>query len=369
MQPKLGYLNYILTLTDSYEREASTLRETNAYLDKLATLDPAPENLTPTLLMLRNLRKELATATARENKKPEPNERLVVSIAHLDKLDALLLGYLEPKGDKKEKPKREVELEREIAERAKAAEFSEEASRFCREWVEKMGEGREEVFKELEGVRRNKKKAGEPPYNFILKVYDSVVANRKEANEVTLYLKAVSLIYQRKNLTPDNLLLELKKCEEKYAANELLSTLRPNLDLLLLNVQERERASKETSAVELEVKRLKKEVERLERVAEEGRKGVVGVGAVGEEKVDRKKEMEEKRAREAERVRAEKEEKDIEKSLDNIYGNLNDKKWKAAKNAINVFLKRYEESPNPSLPRSLTALASSLAIVQDLETY
>jgi len=35
-------------------------------------------------------------------------------------------------------------------------------------------------------------------------------------------------------------------------------------------------------------------------------------------------------------------EKDIEKALDNVFLNLAEKKWKLAKNAINVFLKRFE---------------------------
>ena len=35
-------------------------------------------------------------------------------------------------------------------------------------------------------------------------------------------------------------------------------------------------------------------------------------------------------------------EKDIEKALDNVFVNLGQKKWKTAKNAINVFIKRFE---------------------------
>ena len=35
-------------------------------------------------------------------------------------------------------------------------------------------------------------------------------------------------------------------------------------------------------------------------------------------------------------------EKDIEKALDNVFVNLGQKKWKLAKNTINVFIKRFE---------------------------
>ena len=61
------------------------------------------------------------------------------------------------------------------------------------------------LFKELDVLRRNKKKAGEVPYSLILRVYDCVQAQKKELNEVNVYLKSESQVLGRKNLSGDKL--------------------------------------------------------------------------------------------------------------------------------------------------------------------
>ena len=43
-----------------------------------------------------------------------------------------------------------------------------------------------------------------------------------------------------------------------------------------------------------------------------------------------------------EKSKVDKLDKEIEKALDNIYLNFNDKKWKPTKANINVFLKRFQ---------------------------
>lgn len=53
--------------------------------------------------------------------------------------------------------------------------------------------------------------------------------------------------------------------------------------------------------------------------------------------------------------------------MDNIFNSLHDKKWKVARNTINVFLKRYEESTSPLATKSLQTLNLIYTIMQDLE--
>ena len=43
----------------------------------------------------------------------------------------------------------------------------------------------------------------------------------------------------KKNLTPEAILTEIKKSEEKYPDNEVISILKSNIDHLVLTVQER----------------------------------------------------------------------------------------------------------------------------------
>ena len=70
-----------------------------------------------------------------------------------------------------------------------------------------------------------------------------------------------------------------------------------------------------------------------------------------------------------ERSKNEKLEKDIEKALDNVFVNLDEKKWKIAKNAINVFLKRFEEASHPIVSSSVRSLNSINQILTDIEVY
>jgi hypothetical protein len=53
--------------------------------------------------------------------------------------------------------------------------------------------------------------------------------------------------------------------------------------------------------------------------------------------------------------------------VDNIFNNLQEKKWKVARNTINVFLKRHEESTSPLAVKSLQALNTISVVMQDLE--
>lgn len=53
--------------------------------------------------------------------------------------------------------------------------------------------------------------------------------------------------------------------------------------------------------------------------------------------------------------------------MDNIFNNLQEKKWKIARNTINVFLKRYEESTSPLALKSLQTFNTISTIMQDLE--
>lgn len=79
--------------------------------------------------------------------------------------------------------------------------------------------------------------------------------------------------------------------------------------------------------------------------------------------------MEDRRAKEMERSKNEKLEKDIEKYLDNVFVNLGEKKWKPAKNAINVFLKRFEETNHPIVPVSIRSLNAFNEILSSMENY
>ena len=76
--------------------------------------------------------------------------------------------------------------------------------------------------------------------------------------------------------------------------------------------------------------------------------------------------MEERRQKEMQKSKADKLEKDIEKGLDNVFINLNDKKWKATKNAINVFIKRFEETDHQLIPRSIQSLNGINNLITDI---
>jgi hypothetical protein len=93
-------------------------------------------------------------------------------------------------------------------------------------------------------LKKNKKKAVEVPYSLILRLYETIISQRRELNEGNLYLKACSQLYLRKNLNSENLSLEIKKLDEKYASNEILTSLKVNLETFVNNIQDRERASK-----------------------------------------------------------------------------------------------------------------------------
>lgn len=89
----------------------------------------------------------------------------------------------------------------------------------------------------MDGLRRNKKRSVEAPYNLLLRFYDMILGQRKETADLGLYLKATGALYQRKNVGGEALLLELKKVEEKYQTNELVASIRPNLESLIVSVQ------------------------------------------------------------------------------------------------------------------------------------
>lgn len=57
LQEKLGYLNFILALNEEYEREANLFKDLNLYVEKLSTIDIAPENINQSSLALKNLKK------------------------------------------------------------------------------------------------------------------------------------------------------------------------------------------------------------------------------------------------------------------------------------------------------------------------
>ena len=114
LQDKLGYLNYVLALNEELEREASILKDLSNYVEKLSLVDVAPENINPSALSLKNLKKETTIALNKENKKQEPNERVIALVTQVDKIGANLASYIDSKLEKKveTKSKRELELEK-----------------------------------------------------------------------------------------------------------------------------------------------------------------------------------------------------------------------------------------------------------------
>ena len=114
LQDKLGYLNYVLALNEELEREASILKDLSNYVEKLGLVDVAPENINPSALSLKNLKKETTIALNKENKKQEPNERVIALVTQVDKIGANLASYIDSKLEKKveTKSKRELELEK-----------------------------------------------------------------------------------------------------------------------------------------------------------------------------------------------------------------------------------------------------------------
>jgi hypothetical protein len=99
LQERIGYLAYIQALTEEYERESAMLREASGYLERLSSVDT--EVVNASVLTLKNLKKDLVVALNKENKKQEPNARLVAVVSQADKLNGLLLGFIEPKIEKK----------------------------------------------------------------------------------------------------------------------------------------------------------------------------------------------------------------------------------------------------------------------------
>lgn len=69
LQEKLAYFNYILVLNEEYEREAALFRDLTAYVQRLANIDIAPENINQSNLSLKNLKKETTVSLNKENKK------------------------------------------------------------------------------------------------------------------------------------------------------------------------------------------------------------------------------------------------------------------------------------------------------------
>ena len=114
LQDKLGYLNYVLALNEELERESSILKDLSNYVEKLSLVDVAPENINPSALGLKNLKKETTIALNKENKKQEPNERVIALVTQVDKIGANLASYIDSKLEKKveAKSKRELELEK-----------------------------------------------------------------------------------------------------------------------------------------------------------------------------------------------------------------------------------------------------------------
>lgn len=101
LQEKIGYLTFIQTLSEEYERETVLLREVSGYLERLSGVDAAPEGVSTAVANLKNLKKELAIVLNREGKKQEPNARVVAVATQADRLDGLLLSLIEPKTEKK----------------------------------------------------------------------------------------------------------------------------------------------------------------------------------------------------------------------------------------------------------------------------
>lgn len=65
-------------------------------------------------------------------------------------------------------------------------------------------------------------------------------------------------------------------------------------------------------------------------------------------------------------MKSEKLEKDIEKSLETIYNNLSEKKWKPAKASINVFLKKFEDASNIQILRSIQSFNSITLLIDEI---
>lgn len=83
-------------------------------MEKLSLVDVAPENINPSALSLKNLKKETTIALNRENKKQEPNERMIILLSQVDKIGINLINLIDSRIEKKveAKSKREIELEK-----------------------------------------------------------------------------------------------------------------------------------------------------------------------------------------------------------------------------------------------------------------
>ena len=64
-----------------------------------------------------------------------------------------------------------------------------------------------------------------------------------------MYLKLLSQLYMKKNLTAEALANETKKSEERFHDNEVIALFKPNIELLISGVQEKERTGKEIMAM------------------------------------------------------------------------------------------------------------------------
>ena len=88
----------------------------------------------------------------------------------------MLVGYLEPKFEKKSL-KKDISVSRDLE--VKGTSQSEENANYCKQLFEKTGEDKQTLFKEIETLKRNRKRATEPPFNLIIKIYDQLSFQKK----------------------------------------------------------------------------------------------------------------------------------------------------------------------------------------------
>ena len=110
---------------------------------------------------------------------------------------------------------------------------------------------------------------------------------------------------------------------------------------------ERERMTNNITALEKQLMILKKDKEKLQQQTTQQRNKLVD----SEQRV-KKSQMNEKNLS-AQKVKAEKQERQLEKLLDTVKANISDKRWLAAKTTISTFIKKNEGSSNQNINISI----------------
>ena len=75
------------------------------------------------------MKKDLTLALSKENKKTDKNEELILNLSSFDKASTMLVGYLEPKFEKKSL-KKELSVSRDLSQ--SSSTVFDESSNYCK---------------------------------------------------------------------------------------------------------------------------------------------------------------------------------------------------------------------------------------------